>query len=93
MQIFVKQATAGCTLVFTCTEKTTLEEFLQWVEDKTALPEAYYYITYNGRYVHKLTDEQKKCTFSELGIKKESTITLNGRLSVKPGPQKLNAAA
>ncbi len=93
MQIFVKPALPGSTLVYSCSEKTTLEEFLQWVEDKTALPEHFYYITYKGHYVPKYTDEQKKNTFGELGITKESTVTLNGRLCVKPSPQKLNAAA
>jgi hypothetical protein len=93
MQIFVKPATPGSTLVYTCSEQTILEEFLQWVEDKTALPERFYYITYNGHYLPKYTEEQKKSTFGELGIKKESTLTLNGRLCVKPSAQKLNATA
>lgn len=93
MQIFVKQATAGSTLVFSCSEKTTLQEFLQWVDDKTAIPEEYYYITYNGHYVSKYTDEQKNSTFSILGIIKDSTIVLNGRMCVRPCPKKLNVAA
>ena len=93
MQIFVKPAVAGPTLVFTCSEKTTLNEFLQWVEDKTALPEDYYYIIYGGHYLAKSTDEQKYVTFGELGIKQETTITLNGRLCVKSASKKLSNAA
>ncbi len=93
MQIFVKQATPGATLVFSCSETTTLNEFLQWVEDKTAIPEAYYFITYGGHYIAKSTDEQKHTTFAQLGIKKETTLTLNGRLYVKGASKKLSASA
>ena len=93
MQIFVKQAISGPTLVYTCSEETTLQEFLQWVEDRTAIPEDYYFITYRGHAVPKYTDEQKNATFAQLGITKDTTVHLIGRLNVRPCAKKLNASA
>ena len=93
MQIFVKQPVAGPTLVYQCSEETTLENFLQWVEDKTAIPEQYYYILYSSHYIPKYTEDQKQKTFRQLGIVKETTILLNGRINVKPCAKKLNASA
>jgi len=93
MQIFVRPAVAGPTLVYTCSEKTTLNEFLQWVEDKTAIPESYYFIMYGGHYLAKFSEQQKNATFKELGIEKDTTISLNGRLCVKGVDKKLSSAA
>jgi hypothetical protein len=93
MQIFVRPPISGPTLVYTCSTKTTLAEFLQWVEDKTALSETYYYITYGGHPLAKSTDQQKQATFEELGIEKDTTILLNGRLCVKSASKKLSNAA
>jgi hypothetical protein len=93
MQIFVKQPTASPTLLYTCSEQTTLNEFLLWVEDKTAISECHYYITYRGHYLAKSTEEQKASTFANLGITKDSTVHLNARLCVNVASKKLNASA
>jgi hypothetical protein len=93
MQIFVRTFSPSKTLVFPCSEKTTLEEFLQWVEDKTGIPEQYYFILHGGRYMYKYSDQQKACTFAQMGITNETTLHLNARFHVKAEPQKLNAAA
>ncbi len=93
MQIFVVTFSPSKTLVFPCSEKTTLEEFLQWVEDKTGIPEQYYFILHGGRYVDKFTEDTKKNSFGRLGITNETTLRLNARFHVKVEPQKLNAAA
>jgi len=93
MQIFVKQPIAGKTLLYTCSEKTQLRDFLEWVQDITGIPEHYYFITYKGHYLPKSTDEHKDSTFLTLGITSECTLYLTGRMSVKADSKKLNASA
>lgn len=93
MQIFVKQPTAGKTLLYTCSEQTPLRDFLTWVEDSTAIPEHYYFIVNRGHYLPKETDEQKNATFINLGITDETTLYLNGRIGVKARSKKLNTSA
>lgn len=92
MQIFVKQPIAGKTLLYHCSEKTPLCDFLTWVEDTTAIPEQYYFIMHKGHYLPKSTDEEKNSTFLTLGITNESTLHLTGRMSVKADSKKLNAS-
>ena len=89
----MKQPYSAPTLLYSCSEQTTLLEFFQWVEDKTAVSEDYYYIVYNGHYLHKSTEEERTATFAQIGIKKETTIHLCGRLSVKARAKKLNDSA
>jgi hypothetical protein len=93
MQIFVRTFSPTKTLVFHCSEATTLQDFLQWVEDKTGIPEEYYFIVYGGHCLNKCTPGEKDRTFKEMGITNESTLQLNGRFHVKREAQKLNAAA
>lgn len=75
MQIFVKHPGDNRTLVCDCSPETTLEEFVEWIFDRTMWPQRAYYITHKSRPVSM---EPSK-NFKELGIQQEDTLTLIGR--------------
>ena len=79
MQIFVKHPSTGKTVVFDCSPQTTLEGFVEWVEDTTGWPPRSYFMTKSGKPISYPYEQQK--TFAELTILKDETITLTGRMT------------
>jgi hypothetical protein len=79
MQIFVKHPSTGKTIIFDCSVETTLEKFVEWIQDSMGWPPRTYFITRHGKPISYPYDQVK--TFKELLIESNDTIHLTGRLS------------
>ena len=80
LQLFVKEPSAGKTLVFHLTPDTTLKEFLEKITDKTGWPSRYFFLTQNARTINMRTEEYLQKTLQELHIKEDLTIFCHPRL-------------
>ncbi len=79
MQIFVREPQGHKTLVYDCSQHTTLSEFAQWIQDRTMWPQEKYYILLHGKIIPTYRPEHYEQTFAQLNIKREDTLNLMGR--------------
>ena len=80
-QFFVKEPSAGKTLVFHLPHTTTLKDLLEKITDKTGWPSKYFYITQNARPINMYKEEFLNMTLQELEINEENTIICHARIS------------
>lgn len=91
MQIFVRHPGTGQTMVYTYSHETTIQEFTEWVQDRTLWPSYAYYILRSGKILPTTLPEFSEKTFGELQVEKEETFSLVGRLhSALSGSKKKN---
>jgi hypothetical protein len=86
MQIFVKNPLYSKTHIYNCFSRTTLYEFVQWVENTIGVEPEYYYARFNGNHINVSDESSLNKTFKELGIDNEATISLHGKIYVHPPP-------
>jgi hypothetical protein len=81
MQVFVKHPSTNKTFVYNCEPSTTVADLLGYVMDSMGVESKHYYALANGKHMDTFTDQGLQKSFSELGIGRESTIHLIGRLA------------
>jgi len=86
MQIFVKNPHYSKTHIYNCLSRTTLSEFVLWVENTIGVEPEYYYARFDGNDINVSDEPSLNKTFKELGIDNEATISLHGKIYTHPPP-------
>ena len=80
LQLFVKEPSAGKTIVLQLDLQNTLKELLDKITDKTGWPCRYFFLTQNSRHINTYSEESLNKTLNDLQINKEMTIICHPKL-------------